>query len=118
MGVGERETEVGLDGWCGGCLGQRGGCTTVREGSEGVESPGACVTELVSPSHFCLALCSFRLPSHALVVVTWRGEGCHCVMWLGRTVMRHGCWRLGLRCRVYVLGVYLGDCVCVLSDLT
>ena len=30
--------------------------------------------------HFCLALCSFGPPSHALVVVIRRGEGCHYMM--------------------------------------
>ena len=34
----------------------------------------AYVTERVSCGHFCLALCSFGPPSHALVVITWRGE--------------------------------------------
>ena len=32
---------------------------------------------------FCLALCSFEQPSHALVVITWRGEGCRHMMRLG-----------------------------------
>ena len=44
-----RETEVRLDGWCEGGLGQQtndgGGCATMRERSERVESPGAYVTE-------------------------------------------------------------------------
>ena len=33
--------------------------------------------------HFCLALCSFRTPSHAPLIITWRGEGCRYMMWLG-----------------------------------
>ena len=36
--VGMRETEVGLDGWCGGGLGQQrndgGGCTSMHERSD------------------------------------------------------------------------------------
>ena len=44
-----RETEVRLDGWCEGGLGQQrndgGGCTSMREKSERVESPGTYVTE-------------------------------------------------------------------------
>ena len=44
-----RETEVGLDGWCEGGLGQQkndgGGCASISEKSERVESPGAYVTE-------------------------------------------------------------------------
>ena len=41
---------------------------------ERVESPGTYVTERVSRGHFCLALCSFGPPSHAPVVITWRGR--------------------------------------------
>ena len=44
-----RETEVRLDGWCEGGLAQQrndvGGCTTMLERSERVESPGTYVTE-------------------------------------------------------------------------
>ena len=44
-----RETEVGLDGWCEGGLGQQitdcGGRASMHERSERVESPGAYVTE-------------------------------------------------------------------------
>ena len=43
------ETEVGLDGWCEGCLGQQRndglGCSSMRERLERVESPGTYVTE-------------------------------------------------------------------------
>ena len=55
------------DGW---------GCESMRKRSERVESPGTYVTEWVSCCHFWLALCSFGPPSHALVVITWRGVGC------------------------------------------
>ena len=55
----------------------------MRERSERVENPGTYVTELVSRGHFCLALCSFLPPSRALVVITWRGEGCRYMMRLG-----------------------------------
>ena len=47
-GDGTRETEVRLDGWCeGGVRQQRndgGGCATMRERPESVESPGTYVT--------------------------------------------------------------------------
>ena len=65
-----RETEVRLDGWCEDGLRQQrndsGCCVTMSERSEKVESTGTYVTESVSCSHFCLALCSFGLPSRAL----------------------------------------------------
>ena len=35
----------------------------MRERQERVESPGTYVIEQVSRGHFCLALCSFELPS-------------------------------------------------------
>ena len=48
-GTGTRETEVRLDEWCeGGVRQQRndgGGCATMRQRSERVESPGTYVTE-------------------------------------------------------------------------
>ena len=44
-----RETEVGMDGWCEGGIGQQrnddGGSATMREISERVGSPGTYVTE-------------------------------------------------------------------------
>ena len=47
--TGTKETEVRLDGWCEGGLRQQrndgGGCTTMLERSERVESPGTYVTE-------------------------------------------------------------------------
>ena len=47
--TGTRETEVRLDGWCEGGLRQQkndgGGCATMRERSERVESPGTYVIE-------------------------------------------------------------------------
>ena len=46
---GTRETEVRLDGWCEGGLGQQkndgGGCASMRERSESMESSGRYVTE-------------------------------------------------------------------------
>ena len=46
---GTRETEVRLDGWCEGGIGQQrnagGGCATVCERLERVENPGTYVTE-------------------------------------------------------------------------
>ena len=48
-GAGTRETEVRLDGWCEGFVRQQrndgGGCGTMRERPESVESPGSYVTE-------------------------------------------------------------------------
>ena len=48
-----RETEVGLDGWCEGSLGQQrnggGGCVSIRETSE----TGTYITESVPRFHFC-----------------------------------------------------------------
>ena len=47
--AGTRETEVRLDEWWEGDLGQQrndgGGCATIRDSSERVESPGAYETE-------------------------------------------------------------------------
>ena len=60
----------------------------MRERPERVESPGTYVIELISRGQFCLALCSFGPPCHALVVITWRGEGCRYMMRLGKTVKR------------------------------
>ena len=69
-----RETEVRPDGWCEGGLRQQrndgGGCVTMCERPERVKSPGTYVTECVSCSHLCLALCSFGPPSRALVIIT------------------------------------------------
>ena len=83
--TGTRETEVRLDGWCEGGLEQErndgGGCATMGEKSERVESPGTYVTNEV---HAAILLCSvFRPPSCALVVITWRGVGCRYMMRLG-----------------------------------
>ena len=48
-GTGTRETEVRLDGWCEDGLRQQrndgGGCETMRERQERVESPGTYATE-------------------------------------------------------------------------
>ena len=47
--TGMRETEVRLDGWCEGDVRQQrndcGGCATMRERPESVESPATYVTE-------------------------------------------------------------------------
>ena len=40
----------------------------MHERWERVVSPGTYVTEQISHSHFCSALCSFGQPSHALVI--------------------------------------------------
>ena len=47
---------------------------TMHERSERVESPGTYITECVSHIHFCLALCTFRPPSPALVVIARNGR--------------------------------------------
>ena len=60
-----------------------GGCATMCERPERVGSPSTYVIELVSRGHFCLDLCFFGPPSNAVVVITWRGEGCRYMMWLG-----------------------------------
>ena len=87
MEDGSRETEVRLDGWReGGLRKQRndgGGCASMPERSETVESGGTYVTEGVSRCHFCLALFSSGPPSRALVVITWREERCRYMMGLG-----------------------------------
>ena len=82
-----------------------------------MESPGTYVTERVSRGHFCFALCSFGPPSHAMVVITWRGMPLHDAVGIncknGATTENQGS---GVK---YMgSGVYLDDCVCVLSDLT
>ena len=55
-----RWPEVRLDGRCEGGLGKQkndgGGCASMLERSERVESPGTYVTECVSSGHFGLAL--------------------------------------------------------------
>ena len=74
-------TEVRLDEWCEGSLRQQrngcGGCASMHNRSERVESPGVYVTERVSRG------CSFGPTSRALVVITWRGVGCRYKMLLG-----------------------------------
>ena len=83
---------VGLDGWCEGGLRQQRndgiGWASMHERLERLESHGTYGTELVLCGHFWLALCTFRLHSHALVVITWREVGCHYMMRLGLTVKR------------------------------
>ena len=44
-----------------------GGCATMSERQEGVESPSAYVDDRVKPGNFCLALRSFGPPSSALL---------------------------------------------------
>ena len=85
-----------------------------------VEAARQCtyVTEWVSRGHFCLALCSFGPPSHALVVITWRGEGCRYMMRLGLTVKRAQL----LKIMAQMSSIWAKGCIlmtmCVLSDLT
>ena len=60
------ETEVRLDGWCEGGLRQQrndgGGCATMRERPENVESPGIYVTERLSRGHCWPCVLSDRPP--------------------------------------------------------
>ena len=76
------------------------------------------VTKWVSCSPFCLALCSFGPPSHALVVITWRGDGCRYMMQLGWTVKRAQL----LNIKVQVSSIWDKGCILttvrVLTDLT
>ena len=85
VGYGMRETEVRLDGWCEGGLRQQrndgGGCTTMRERSKRVESPGTYVTEWVSLSLFAwLCVLSDHPP-----VLWWLspGEQWDAITWCG-----------------------------------
>ena len=95
-----------------------GGCATIRERTERVESPCTNVTEWVSLGNFCLALCSFGPPSRALVVITWRGVGCHYIMRLGQTVKMAQL----LNIKVQVSSIWAKGCILmtvfVLPDLT
>ena len=63
-----------MDEWCGGLRKQRndgGGCASIRERSDRVESPGAYVTELVSRGHFFLPCVLSDRPS----VLWWLSPG-------------------------------------------
>ena len=79
------------------------------------ESHGTYVIESVSRGHFCLALCSFGPPSHALVVITWRGEGCMPLYDAVGINWKKGATteNQGLAVKYMGYGVYLDDCVCV-----
>ena len=89
----------------------------MRETPERVESHGSYVIERVSRGHFCLALCSFGPPSRALVVTTWRREGCRYMIRLGETVKMVQL----LKINTQVSSIWAKGCiliiVCVLSDL-
>ena len=124
--TGTRKTEVRLDGWCEGGLRQQtnngGGCSSMRERPERVETPVTYLTECVSVGHFCLALCSFGPLSRALVVITWRGEGCRYMMRLGLTVKITQLPKI----KAQVSSIWAKECllmtvcvcVCVCYDLT
>ena len=85
----------------------------MRERPKSVESPGTYVTKWVYRGHLCLTLCSFGPPSHALLVITWRGEGCRYMMRLGYTVKRTQLLNIKTRRQVYGLrGVSWWLCVC------
>ena len=59
-----------------------GGCASMRERSERVESPGTHVTESFTLP-FLLGPVFFEPLSRTLVVITWMGVGCRCTMRLG-----------------------------------
>ena len=86
MRAGTRKTEVRLDGWCEGSLGQQtnddGDCASMRDRSERVESPGTYLSG-VSSGHFCVPPFSFGPPSRDRVVITWRRVGCRYMKRLG-----------------------------------
>ena len=63
-----------MDGWCEGGLGQQ----RMNRGDR--KEWRALVYNIVSRGHFILALCSFGQPSRALVIITWRREGCRYMM--------------------------------------
>ena len=109
-----------LDGWCEGGLGHQrndgGGCASIRERSERVESPGTYVTEWVSRGHFCwLCVLSDRPP-----VRLWLspGEGWDAVTWWGwdKLWKWRNYWKSRRRCQVYGLrGVCWWLCVCYMT---
>ena len=73
-------------GWMHGvkvALGNRGMTVGVARKIGKSGEPWCILTERVSRCHCCLSLCSFGPPSRALVVITWRGEGCRYMMRLG-----------------------------------
>ena len=88
----------------------------MREGSEKVESKGTYVTEGVSCGHFYLAMCYPR----ALVVITWRGEGCCYMMRLGLTVKicatleNHGASSLGGGSKSWYIIIILNNSVVII----
>ena len=122
VGASTRETKVTLDGWWEGGLRQQrngvGGCATMRERSERVESPGTYVTEWVSRGHFCFSLCSFGPLSRTLVVITWRGLGYRYMMRLGKIVKMTQL----LNIKAQMSSIYAKGCMlmimCVLTGLT
>ena len=64
-------------------LGQRndgGGCASMRERSEEWRALVHMQLNEFHAAIFCFAMCSFGPPSHALVVITWRGVGCRYMM--------------------------------------
>ena len=65
--------------------------------------------------YFLLALCSFGPPSRALVVITWRGEGCRYMMQLGETVKRAQLLKIKAQVSsIWAKGCMFDDCVCVI----
>ena len=121
--AGTRETEVILDGWSEGGLGQQRNDCAWRLGvnARKIVKSGEpwCISNWMSfTRHFCLALCSFGPPSRALVVITWRGVGCRYMIRLGQTVKNAKL----LNTTAQMSSIWDKRCmltiVCVLSDLT
>ena len=58
--------------------------------------------------------CSFRPPSCDLVVITWRGEGCHYIMNGINYKMGATNENQGVDVKYMGEGMYVDDCVCVI----
>ena len=69
-------------------LGNRGLAVEAGRNIGTSREPWSIMLLIVSRGHFCLVLCSFGPPSHALVVITWRGVGCRYLMRFGETAKR------------------------------
>ena len=85
-----------------------------------INNRGMTLEAVRTRRHFCLALCFFRPPSRALVVITWRGDGWGYMMWLGLTVKWVQLLKIkALVSSLWATGCMFGDCVCVIwLDMT
>ena len=118
-----RWTEVGLDGWCGMALGNRGVTLEMVHGNGASGEPWCMHGWIVSLGHLFSSLCALKPPSHALVVIKrdiWfnlerGGMPLHDAV----GVNLRGCnyWISWCRCQAYGLNHVCWMIVC-LSDLT